>query len=186
MRKEMIIANQVKGTRNEEEQVEIKGRSIGAIMWIKFKRNRLAMIGLGILIFLYVTTFLCEFLTPYTLKDRMKRFENHPPTPIHFVDKNGKFHLRPFVYGYERKADFATYRVTWELNPEKIYPIHFFTSRGTEYPLFGFLRIKLNLRLFTVKEGHIFLFGTDKWGRDTLSRIFYGGRISLTIGWSVP
>ena len=172
-----------KESNTEPEKVEIRGRSIGSLMWIKFKRNRLAKIGLGILIFLYVVVLFCEFFSPYTLFDTVKGLENHPPTRVRFVDLDGNFRLRPFVYGYDYVVDHETYIKTWTPNREKRYPIHFFFAGGSKYNLFGFLPIMTNFRLFGVKEGHIFLFGTDKWGRDMFSRVLYGGRISMTIGW---
>ncbi|CAI8042856.1 Oligopeptide transport system permease protein AppC [Geodia barretti] len=108
---------------------------------------------------------LCEFFAPYTLDDNAKGFENHPPMRIRFVDLDGRFHLHPFVYGATRTLDMTTFKTHWTPNPDERFPIHL-------------------LRFFGVKEGRIFLLGTDKWGRDMLSRILYGGRVSLTIGWA--
>ena len=166
-----------------ETAVEIKSRSIGYIMWVKFKRNPLARIGMWVLIVLYAVTFLAEFFAPYALQDTIKGLENHPPTPIHFIYPDGRFRLRPFVYGYKRKVDFTTFRTTWEKQPSQVYPLHLFVRRGTEYKVFGFRPLRTNLRFCMVREGNIFLFGTDKWGRDMFSRVLYGGRVSLTIGW---
>ena len=161
--------------------VEITGKSIGALMWLKFKRSPLAKIGLGVLVFLYVITFGSEFFAPYALYETFKEHENQPPTVPRFVDVEGRFHLRPFVYGYERHVDFQTFKVTWVLQPEQRFPLYLFIHRGEKYRL-GLLPVRTNLHLFGVREGYVFLFGTDFWGRDTLSRVLYGGRISMSIG----
>ena len=162
----------------------IKGRSIGSIMRLKYRRHRLAMVGLWTLIVLYALTMLCEFFAPYTLDDTARGFENQPPMRIRFIDHEGRFHLRPFVYGATRTLDMTTFKTHWTPNPDERFPIHLFVQGASDYPVLGFLPVRSSLRFFGVKEGRIFLLGTDKWGRDMFSRILYGGRVSLTIGWA--
>ena len=162
----------------------IKGRSIGSIMRLKYRRNRLAMVGLWTLIVLYALTMLCEFFAPYTLDDNAKGFENHPPMRIRFFDLDGRFHLHPFVYGATRTLDMTTFKTHWTPNPDERFPIYLFVHGARDYPVLGFLPFRSSLRFFGVQEGRIFLLGTDKWGRDMFSRILYGGRVSLTIGWA--
>ncbi len=64
--------------------------------------------------------------------------------------------------------------------PDKIYPIRFFLL-GDAYKFWGLW--DADRHLFCPAEGGtLFLLGTDRLGRDVLSRIIYGARISLTIG----
>ena len=59
-------------------------------------------------------------------------------------------------------------------------PIRFF-CRGDAYEFWGLWKADFHLAC-PAKGGQLFLLGTDRLGRDMLSRIIYGARISLTIG----
>ena len=152
-------------------------------MWIRFRRNRLAMAGLVVLTLLYAIVLFSEFFAPYALFERAKGLEQHPPMRVRFIDLDGTFHLRPFVYGMQGTLDLSTFVKTWTPVREQRYPISLFV-RGPEYKLLGVLPIRSGVRLFGVQDGYIFLFGSDQWGRDMFSRVLYGGRISMTIGWA--
>jgi peptide/nickel transport system permease protein len=158
-------------------------QSYWSLVWWKFRKNTLAIIGAVLIILLYGgMVVLTEFVAPYT-KEQNTDFVEAPPQLMHFVDSEGQFHLRPFVYGFEKKVDMVARTRTWAPNPEKIFPIYFFTP-GAPYKLFGL--IPTNIHLFGVDysdpDASIFLFGTDSQGRDYLSLIVYGGRLSLMIG----
>ncbi|MCD6289949.1 MAG: ABC transporter permease [Anaerolineae bacterium] len=168
-------------TPHQESTVPEVGRmSLWQLTWRRFLRNRLAIVSGIILILFYLMIIFADFLAPY---DYMKTQEDYifmPPQHIHFIDKEGHFHLRPFVYGIETTLD--TENLVWVHKPDysKIYPIHFFVH-GKPYKLFKLF--PTDRHLFGVeKPGTIFLFGTDRVGRDMLSRIIFGGRVSLTVG----
>jgi peptide/nickel transport system permease protein len=158
-------------------------QSYWSLVWWKFRKNKLAIIGAVILILLYggMAVF-AEPVAPYELEQRSD-FVEARPQPIHFIDSTGQFHLQPFVYGLDKKVDAATRSRTWVENPEKIYPIRLF-ARGADYKLLGV--IPINIHLFGVDysdpNASMFLLGTDSQGRDYLSLIIYGGRLSLMIG----
>ncbi|MEO2068236.1 MAG: ABC transporter permease [Desulfurobacteriaceae bacterium] len=141
-----------------------------------YEKNKLAAFSLVFLVFLYIVALLADFLAPYPYDVQFRHYPYHPPTPIHFFDEKGKFHLRPFIYGHKLVDPITK---TYKVDYTKKYPIEFFVKGHTHY-LFGF--IKTDIHLFGVKDGYIFLLGTDKLGRDIFSRLLYGTRISLTIG----
>lgn len=165
----------------KKEQVS---QSYWSLVWWKFKKNKLAILGGIILILFYATCGLfAEFVSPYRL-DYQTDYLKARPQRIVFKDTEGNFSLRPAVYGLDQEVDLETRQRTWTVNEEVIYPLSFLV-KGQEYKLLGFIPAKVHLfGVNTEKypEGVVFLFGTDSLGRDLFSRIFYGGRLSLLIG----
>lgn len=147
------------------------------IRW-KFLRHRVAVASLVILAIFYLFAVSAEFLSPYDPTHHDTDFMFMPPQRIRFVD-NGRFQLQPFVYGMTSEMDMNTFKTTWELDPSQKYPLKLFV-RGDPYKMWGV--IESDIHLVGVEEGTMFLIGTDKMGRDLLSRIIFGGRISLSVG----
>jgi peptide/nickel transport system permease protein len=145
------------------------------IPYLKFRRNRLGLVSLAVLGVLYAGLLFEGFLAPYSpnLKFKTKSFQ--PPHRIHFFHE-GEF-TGPFVYEYvQTNPIFKEYRT----DRSTVNRIRFFVE-GAPYRLF-FL-IPARVHLFGTDTGSpVFLFGTDSLGRDIFSRIVYGAKISLTIG----
>ncbi len=147
------------------------------IRW-KFMRHKVAVISLAVIAIFYIFAIFAEFLSPYDPTNHDTDYMFMPPQRVRFFDE-GKFQLRPFVYGMTSKMDENTFRTTWELDKTQKYPVKLFV-RGDTYELWGLF--ESNIHLFGVDEGTMYLVGTDKMGRDMLSRIIFGGRISLSVG----
>jgi peptide/nickel transport system permease protein len=148
------------------------------LMWWKFRRHKLAMISGAILLLFYLSVLMSEMIAPYNLHTRDAKHILAPPQSIHFFHE-GSF-VGPFVYGYELTKDRVMRQRIYTPDPEKVQPLRFFCL-GDEYQYFGLVEGRFHF-ICPAEGGSFFLLGTDRLGRDILSRIIYGARISLTVG----
>jgi len=147
------------------------------IVWWRFRRHRVAVWSGIFLLLMYVSIVVCEFIAPYNLHTRHTGHIYAPPQALHFFDK-GAF-VGPFVYGFDYKLNMENLQRQYVSNPDKVEPLRYF-CRGDSYAFWG--EFETNLHLFCPAEGGTaFLFGTDRLGRDMLSRVIFGARISLTL-----
>ena len=160
------------------EQEHFYSASQWQIMWWKFRRHRIALISGVILLLIYGSTLVSEIIAPYNLDTRNTRSIYAPPQDVHLFHE-GRF-VGPFVYGYTMELDLATMQRTYKADPGRVQPLRFF-CRGDEYEFWGLVEGNFHL-VCPAENGSFFLFGTDRLGRDLLSRIVYGTRISLTVG----
>jgi peptide/nickel transport system permease protein len=149
------------------------------LIWWKFRKHKLAMIGGPVIIFLYILAVFCEFLSPYTSLTRFTGYLDAPPQRIRFYDEATGFRLRPFVYGLRLEREPVTLRRVYVPDEEKLIPLRFFVH-GEPYKFWGLF--KADLHLVGTDGDPVFFMGTDSLARDLFSRVIYGARISLSIG----
>ncbi|WP_430475282.1 ABC transporter permease [Thalassospira lucentensis] len=148
------------------------------LMWWRLKRHRLAYFSLIILGIMYASILIVEFIAPYAQETRNSEFIHHPPQAIHLFH-DGEF-VGPFTYGTDFSVNMETLKPTYTPNPDRVDRLRFFCS-GDEYKFWGLVDMDFHF-VCPPEDGTMFVFGTDRLGRDMLSRIFYGARVSLTIG----
>jgi peptide/nickel transport system permease protein len=137
----------------------------------------LERIGGVLLAVLYGAALLAPFLAPYAENDIDRGRFFHPPTPLHWRDDAGGWHLRPFVYG-TRLVD--PRGPVYAEDRSRLLPVRALV-RGAPWRIAGVLRS--DRHLFGVDSpGRIFLLGADPLGRDELTRVLYGAQVSLGVG----
>ncbi len=148
------------------------------LMWWRFRRHRVAVISGVFLIAIYATIFVSEFLAPYDLHTRHTDHIYAPPQRVHII-RDGAL-VAPYVLGREMRLDMDTLQRVYTDNPADVQPLRFL-CQGDTYEFWGLFEASTHL-VCPAESGTLFLMGTDRLGRDVLSRIIYGARISLTIG----
>ena len=149
------------------------------LMWWKFRKHRIAVWSATVLLVLYLAAVFCEFLAPYSLSFQDTSYTYAPPQRLHFTSESG-FHLWPFVYGLKGQRNPETLQKSYQEDLTQKYPIRLL-AKGQTYKFWGLFKMDRHL-IGVDSGGTLFLLGTDSMGRDLLSRIIYGSRISLTIG----
>ena len=148
------------------------------MMWRKLVRHRLAVIAAAVLAVAYLVAGFAEFVAPAAAGTRNNDFIHAPPQRIRFFSEEG-LHLRPFVYGLTQTRNMETMRREYAVDPSRRHLLRLFV-RGDPYELWGV--IPSDVHLIGTDGGPVFLLGADRLGRDVLSRVIYGARISLSIG----
>lgn len=148
------------------------------LIWWRLRKHRLAMGAFWVLLGLYASIPFVEFLSPYALHARHPDYVYGPPQRIHLFHE-GRF-VGPFVYGTLMAINLENLKREYREDTTQLYRVKLLVG-GEPYRLWGLWPSERHL--FGVEEGGtLFLLGTDRLGRDMLSRIIHGARISLTVG----
>ena len=181
---ESLVAPEIldRPTTQREPEIQLVVASQWRLMWWKFRKHRLALIGGIVILVLYLVAVFAEFLAPFDPEATSVRYMFAPPQALHFLDRTDQgitFH--PYVYGYRSELDRQALRRTFVLDDSTKIPVRLF-ARGTAYRLWGLLPLDVHLVGPEDPQAPMYVLGTDRLGRDMLSRLLYGTRISMSIG----
>jgi len=152
------------------------------LVWWKFKRHRLAMIGLTIVVVLYLIAIFAEVLSTRDPNEVNAAYTYAPPQRLGlFREENGERVFGLHVNGYQSEIDLETLARTFTIDEDQIVPVGFWV-KGFEYNLFGFIPMDRHLIGPEDPTQPFYLLGADRLGQDLFSRLIVGTRISMSIG----
>jgi len=180
-RRSKELLDRYTGTRGRRQKMaeHLLEASQYQLMLVKFKKHKLALVSLWLLLAMYIVAIFADFVAPYGINTRFPDLVYATPTRIHIRDVQGNYHA-PFIYPRVSQLDEKTYIYNFIDDTSQRVPIQFF-MKGEPYKLLGL--IPGDVHLFGVQgTTPLLLLGGDKLGRDLFSRILYGARVSLFIG----
>jgi peptide/nickel transport system permease protein len=150
--------------------------------WQRLKHNSTAQLGALVLLLLYLSVLGAEFLAPYDPYFSQPNGALLPPTQVYWHDLAGTWigpHVYPTTQGpLSLETGDRQLIIDWD----QPTPLRWF-GRGDSYQLWGIGALSFDLHLLTTTgEAKVNWLGTDDQGRDQLSRLLYGGRISMSVG----
>ncbi len=150
--------------------------------WQRFRRHPFARWAGSFLIILYLLALFADFVAPYPEAKSFRKLQFVEPTKVYYTADG---HLsRPYVCKVVRTRNKHTFKLEFKQDCSAHYPIYFIVH-GYPYKFLGFIPMDLHLLggpWLVEEKAQLFLWGTDDFGRDLFSRIWFGARISLTIG----
>jgi peptide/nickel transport system permease protein len=154
-----------------------------ALMWRQFRRHRIAYVSLYIVGFIYFVALFGEFLSPANYLETNTRAPFAPPQAVHFLveSEDGSSQFRLHARGLKMEIDREAMRRHFVEDPDKVIPLGFFV-KGYEYKLLWLIPTDRHFFGPTDPSQKVYFFGADRLGRDILSRIIMGTRISMSIG----
>lgn len=148
-------------------------------LFVALLKDDWALLAMFVLFCLYFMALFANFIAPYSKHFADRNYSYAPPSSVYIKNEFGKL-TKPYTYNYVRYFDNENLKVIYKQDKSKKYKIKFLT-KAEPYKFFGLIRC--DRHLFGVeKGGRLFVLGADINGRDNFSRLLFGSRLSLTIG----
>lgn len=149
------------------------------LIWRKFLAQKVALFCGGVILALYLIGAFAEFLAPGLPDNSRAQYTYAPPQSLGLFTPDGEFQLH--VKGYTVEIDRAALRRTFVVDDAVIVPVGLFVE-GPAYKFWGLFESNRHLIGPLDATQPMYLLGADRLGRDLLSRLIHGTRISMSIG----
>lgn len=160
-----------------EERVSLA--SNWTLVWWRFRKHRLALVGAALLAVLYLVVLFPDFFSTQDPEATDARLAFIPVQRLALFDRLA---IRPSVPTVAGKRNPVTLRMEWQIDETQRVPVRFL-ARGYRYAVLGIFAA--NIHLLGAADGArngVYLLGTDRLGRDQWSRLMRGTRTSMTVG----
>ena len=158
-------AQAIETAQEIETAGEIGQLSYRQLIWRRFRKNRMGVIAGILLLIFYMLAIGADFFAPYHYNEINMRLRHVPPQRLHFSVQDGFY-----VHGLKSVRNAESLELEFTKDMMQRHPVEFFFKDADG-----------RRHLFS-SAGPMFLLGTDRMGRDLLSRIMYGARVSMTLG----
>ncbi|MEK0162395.1 ABC transporter permease [Phaeobacter sp. JH18-32] len=148
------------------------------LIWRKFKTHKLGLTSGIFLLVCYLLLPVIGFIAPYGPNERDSEHIYSPPQSINLFHE-GKLRA-PFIYPMTSEADLETFQWVFKPDLENPQPLRYFCE-GATYKIAGLFPSDTHL-FCPPEDATLFIWGSDRLGRDVFSRILYGAQLSLTVG----
>ena len=156
------------------------GESYQALVWRRMRKSVMGMIGLTLVALMIFVAIFADFFAPLDPKQPYIGFA--PPDTISFFRADGSFSLLPTVYPISEGGELDPITFQPIVGPDYDNPTDLgFFVQGYAYNVLWVIPTNIHFFGPTDPTKTLHLLGTDKFGRDILSRGLVGSRISLTI-----
>lgn len=153
------------------------------LVWWAFRKHRLAMASLFIVLALYVIAVVPGIFTVNDPEQQNRRAQFHPPQTLHFFGTadDGSWSIRPYFHPYVLTRDATTLASVYKEDTSRKVHVQFF-AEGHTYSVLGLFSSNRHLIGSEDARQPLFIFGADRLGRCVFSRIMVGTQISLSVG----